>query len=433
MEQLNKGETPQKPNNLKKKIFIGIATALIVAISFTLGFFTKIWTTSEKEKTIAWVISMIDGHYYSEEDGKVKEFTAEDYAQAIVDKLLDDYSDYYTTEQYSDLVKTNKGNNFGFGFKFLKSQTNTILYGVVGNSPVDKAGLMAGDKITAGKTANGERINFLNKAELLAFTDSILENQTITLYYTRGESAEKSALVTKSVFLTSYVKYFDKTTAGGFYSQGKVEPTFSSTPSNAMSSLPQDTAYIALDEFQGTSYSQLKRALEFMKSQGKTKLIFDLRNNGGGNMRVFCDIASLFVKEDNALVAYAKYKDGDTKEFRIGKSNCFDNISKIVVLANGNTASASECLIGAIKYNNSAFSYDNLIIEKNSSGVAKTYGKGVMQTTYSRFGVEDAIKVTTAIIYQPDKTTTINGVGFIAKENCIAERGFGLEKAIATI
>ncbi|MBQ9103588.1 MAG: hypothetical protein IJY57_00695 [Clostridia bacterium] len=433
MEQLNKGESPQKTNNLKKKIFIGIATALIVAISFTLGFFTKIWTTPEKEKTVAWVVSMIDGHYYSEEDGKVKEFTAEDYVQAIVDTLLDRYSDYYTTDEYSDLLQTNKGNNFGFGVKFLKSQTDTTLYGVVGNSPVDKAGLMEGDKITAGKTENGERINFSSKAELLAFTDSILENQTITLYYTRGESAEKSAVVTKSVFVTSYVKYYDKTTTGGFYSQGKDEPTFSMLPSNSMSSLPQDTAYISLSEFHGSAFSQMKRALEFMKSQGKTKLIFDLKNNGGGNMNVLCDIASLFVKEDNSLIAYAKYKDGDSKEFRIGKSNYFDNISKIVVLANGNTASASECLIGAIKYYNSAFSYDNLIIEKNSSGIAKTYGKGVMQTTYSRFGVEDAIKVTTAIIYQPDKTTTINGVGFIAKDSCVAEVNNALSKAISII
>lgn len=416
--------------NLKKKIFIGIATALIVAISFTLGFFTRIWTMSEKERTVAWVISMIDGHYYCEEEGKVKEFTADDYVQAIVDGLLDKYSDYYTAEEYSDVLQTDEGNNFGIGVKFLKSQEDTKLFGVVGNSPVDKAGLKAGDVITGAKKSGEERINFEYKIDFLSFLETIPESQTITLYFTRG-GAEQTAIVTKTVFKTSYVKYYDKTTECGFFAQGKVEPKLTATPSSFMSGLDSKTAYISFDEFHGSAFSQLKTALEYMKNAGKTKLILDLRNNGGGSMSVLCDIASLFIEKPNSLIACARYKDGSTKEYRTRGDNFF-NMEKTIVLANGNTASASECLIGAMKHYGGAFNANNLVIEKSAQGVAKTYGKGVMQTTYSRWPEKDAIKVTTAIVYQPNNTT-INGVGFIATENCAAETGAGLEKAISLL
>ncbi len=414
--------------NIKKKIIIGIVIALAVIISFTLGFFTKVWTTGEKERTVAWVISMIDGKYYCEEDGKVKEFSAEDYAQAIVDSLLDKYSDYYSAEQYSDVLETNKGNNYGVGVKFLSAQTDNTLLGVTGNSPADKAGLKEGDKIVGGKTALGERVNFETKEQVLSFLSNIEKDVRFTLFYVRGGAEEQAVSLEKSVFVTSYVKYYDKESECGFYSQGSSSPSKTVTPSVFMSYLNDDEAYIRLEEFHGEAFSQMKTALQYMRERNKSKLILDLRNDGGGNMDVLCDIASLFIEEDDALVAFAKYKDGENKQFKTGKSNYVDGIDKICVVANENTASAAECLIGVLKYYGSAFNTDRLVIEKNASGVAKTYGKGIMQTTYTRLG-GDAIKLTTAYIYQPDKVTSIHKCGFTATAENSTEKNAGIVRA----
>ena len=81
------------------------------------------------------------------------------------------------------------------------------------------------------------------------------------------------------------------------------------------------------------------------------------------------------------------------------------------VLANKNTASASECLIGALLYYGDLLTKEKVILEEDATGVAKTYGKGIMQSTYILTN-GGAFKLTTAKIYWPDATTSIHGIGF---------------------
>ena len=73
-------------------------------------------------------------------------------------------------------------------------------------------------------------------------------------------------------------------------------------------------------------------------------------------------------------------------------------------------------------YNKEKFDISRLVIEKNDDGVAKTYGKGIMQTTYLMLD-GGAFKLTTAVMYQPDKTTTIHGKGIIVSGDNATERG----------
>jgi hypothetical protein len=73
-------------------------------------------------------------------------------------------------------------------------------------------------------------------------------------------------------------------------------------------------------------------------------------------------------------------------------------------------------------YYKEKFDISRLVIEKNDDGVAKTYGKGIMQTTYLMLD-GGAFKLTTAVMYQPDKNTTIHGKGFIVSGDNATERG----------
>jgi C-terminal processing protease CtpA/Prc len=79
------------------------------------------------------------------------------------------------------------------------------------------------------------------------------------------------------------------------------------------------------------------------------------------------------------------------------------------------------------------FSVDRLIIERNKSGTARTYGKGIMQTTYS-FMDGSALKLTTANIYWPDGSTCIHGKGITTTTQNSVEKGvYAIMRAQATL
>jgi carboxyl-terminal processing protease len=134
-------------------------------------------------------------------------------------------------------------------------------------------------------------------------------------------------------------------------------------------------------------------------------------------MTILSKIAAMLVHnggKGNFLVAYADAKTGESF-INTSAYNYKEHIEEIVVLANEYTASASECLIGALASYGENFSLNNLVTIKNSKGVGKTYGKGIMQTTYQLIS-GGAFKLTTARILWPDKKTCIHGVGIIPPE-----------------
>ena len=116
----------------------------------------------------------------------------------------------------------------------------------------------------------------------------------------------------------------------------------------------------------------------------------------------------------------AKAVDRNGKEYVFNaKSNLYDDYfsagSKVYVLADSGTASASECLMGCM-LDYGCIDYENICLSYRQ-GKAKTYGKGIMQTTRTRYlWTSEAIKLTTATICWPLSGTCIHGVG-ITDEN----------------
>jgi carboxyl-terminal processing protease len=136
-------------------------------------------------------------------------------------------------------------------------------------------------------------------------------------------------------------------------------------------------------------------------------------------MNIFCKVSSYFIDNGGKFsspVAYTKDNKGNYEEYKSSGNKTTDNIKAISVIANENTASASECLIGAMLYYKDKFDINRLIIENQEvNSVSHTFGKGIMQTTY-RLSNGGGLKLTTAIIYQPDKSTCIHGKGIVALE-----------------
>ena len=129
------------------------------------------------------------------------------------------------------------------------------------------------------------------------------------------------------------------------------------------------------------------------------------------------------------VASYQGKRDSGT--FKSGANNFFEHLTAISVIANERSASASECLIGALICYGDIFSADRLIIEKNLDGVAKTYGKGIMQTTYKLIS-GGAFKLTTARILWPDGTC-IHGKGIYTSEENSVLKEHAVERAISTL
>ena len=433
MENKDKGETTMenKQNSvevnpakkpLHQKIMAIVALSLCVVLAFVGGYFSRyIFESNETNKTRDLVNIIERVGYIFDDDGNLRELSEADYAKALVDGVLDDYSKYYTKEEYQKAKREKSGNYMGFGFSVYDEETlEPRFVRVLSNSPADKAGIKADDLVLSANILGEEQVYFSNSKQLNDFLATCPNDKPITLNLLRG-AQNISVQVQKANYKVSYTTYFDSerkmyldTSSGG-------SPIVEDT-ANKMD-LPSDTALIKILQFEGDLASQLRATLSYMQEKGRTKLILDLRNNGGGSMSVLCEVAEQLIHNGGAktLVAFAKGKT-ETEEFcfKSNKNNSF--ITNIVVLANEGTASASECLIGAMLHYGERFSINNLVVEKNENGVAKTYGKGIMQTTYV-FLDGSALKLTTARIFWPDKTTSIHGQGILPLEQNATEKG----------
>lgn len=424
-----------KRTTAKKILFAFITVFVFVAVFFG-GFFTHRLVMGEKVNTVAKVIKAIDDHYcyYDEETGTYREFSAEDYVKLITSGL-DRFSRYYTETEYRETVSTDKGNFFGFGATFLRTESLPKIFGVNGNSPFYKSGIRAGDILLGGRRESKEKETFLSKTQAMEFMAKVNENEKVTFYIEReGEFSEREFSVTKKIYVESYVFYYDNDTSLTFISEGSAIPQKAVGLNDSGITFDNNTAYIILSQFSGNAASEFATAMNYMKERGKTKLIFDLRNNGGGFMTILSEISSYLLYGDTKkpLISYAVYKNGTTESFLASGDNFNRDITSIAVIANENTASASEALIGAMLYYKKGFDTTKLVIEKNSEGVAKTYGKGIMQTTFA-FLEGDAIKLTTAYIYQPDKATCINNSGITTTNENSVDSALSVSRAKAVV
>ena len=126
--------------------------------------------------------------------------------------------------------------------------------------------------------------------------------------------------------------------------------------------------YISLSVFNEESDDQVSKALTELEGQGMRGLVFDLRENPGGLLNIARDIASRFIP--SGPVVWIKDRTGPMKSIDMepDKHNYHEPLA-LVVLVNGDSASASEIVSGAIKDTGSGI----LVGEK-------TFGKGLVQT-----------------------------------------------------
>lgn len=383
---MERDENIYPQDNKNRKVF-KVLTAVIVSlillvIGFGGGYMTREAVLNEELRTLDWILSRIKKNYY-------EDFSSEELIDAASDGLmglLDKYSAYYTKEEYELVLKEAQGIKAGLGIIFLLTDSGVGVYRTLGNSPAERAGFQRGEMFKGlRKSGEGEYTAVTGYEQLTLELEKFGKDEAIDfLMLQNGTEVVRTAA--KEEYEQNYVKY--KT-------------------SQEISSLDEKSAYLGFEGFSGKAYQQFVGAMNKFKAEGKTKLVLDLRDNGGGYMDILEKIAAHLLKNDDSrdlTVVNVKYKDGKVEKYETdGGFYAGYGFEKITVLINGNTASASEALLGAM------LDYGSLTIDDVYGTVS--YGKGIMQTTYRNPVYNDAITLTTARIYWPLSDTCIHGVG----------------------
>jgi carboxyl-terminal processing protease len=165
--------------------------------------------------------------------------------------------------------------------------------------------------------------------------------------------------------------------------------------------LDDQIAYIEIEEFDDVTVDQFADALAMAKGSDMEGLIIDLRANPGGSLSAVVDIAGMLLPK--GLVVYTEDKEGNRSEY--SSDGTHEIQVPLVVLVDGNSASASEILAGAIQ----DYGIGTLV-------GTTTFGKGIVQQV---IGLDDgsAIKLTISSYFTPNGRN-IHGIGIEPDVEC---------------
>lgn len=412
------GFSKEPKQEKRKKTLKKLGTVGLAILIFVGGYLASALQYDEGLQDLRRIKQAIQNNYYEE---ITNERFYDVLFSAINEELLDPYSKYMTADEYMEMKTSATGKWSGIGVTFLTKDElgnkQMLVRRVSGNSPAERAGVVEGDFVV-GYGVDENSILESNDYDLFyAFLGERVTNEQFFVKIRRAGTQDFLLALQKETFVESYVSYRTSTYSLGFSGANALQPIEGNNP---LTVLDADTAYVRLTQFNGSASSEFKTVMERFKRDGKKHLVLDLRDNGGGYMNILQEIASYFCKGSSgrSTIAVAEYKNG-MKELFSSQGSWFENYfsedSEIKVLADSGTASASECLLGCmIDYG--AINYEDICLIEEG-GVARTYGKGVMQSTFPfGFGNTDAIKLTTARIVWPKSGNCIHGRGILPED-----------------
>lgn len=354
-----------------------ILTTAYIANKFDLGTGTEtiasiMGSSSDADNVTASlknIENIIDKYYLYD----VNEQDAIDGAiEGYIESLGDPYTEYIPAKQMEEYTQQITGNYVGIGIYMTKNtEKNTIdVISPIKESPAEEVGILPGDSII--------------KVDGVEYT---ADDMTTVANKIKGEEGTK---VTLEIRRGDQTLTFEITRR-----KINTNPVVSEKIEDESTTLENNIGYLEVSSFDEGTAEDFKAKFEELKSQGITSLIIDLRNNGGGLVNEALKIADYIApKDSDLLITVDKNKK---EEIEKAKEDPIINMP-IVVLVNGNTASASEILSGALKD-----------LGKATIVGTKTYGKGVIQQILS-LSSGAGLKVTVEEYYTPNRTQ-INKIG----------------------
>ena len=274
---------------------------------------------------------------------------------------LDPYTEYYPASKADELKMMTTGKYAGIGsvIRFHTDKKSTVISEPYEDMPAQRAGLKAGDVLIS---IDGVDVKGMS-------TDSVSDRlrgepgTTLTVEYERpGKKGTHKVKIQRESIALPAIPYYG-------IQKG-------------------DIGFIQLTSFTDGCAKEMRRALVELKKQGATSFIIDLRSNGGGLLNEAVDIVNLFIPKDKIVVT-TKGKIKQSNETYKTQKAPIDTTSPIVILVDGQTASASEIVAGSLQ------DFDRAVIIGS-----RTFGKGLVQSTREVIG-GGYLKLTTAKYYTP--------------------------------
>ena len=274
---------------------------------------------------------------------------------------LDPYTEYYTKEKNDELNTTLTGKYAGIGalIKYNNQLKNVVIDQAYANTPAAEAGLKKGDIILS-----------IDDKPMTGKDNSYVSNSL------RGEPGTSFKLKVKRPS-TSKVLTFKITRRS---IQLPSVPYYGIQPGNI--------GYIKYTSFTEGSAKQIRSAFIDLKSKGAKGLVLDLRGNGGGSLGEAVQIVNMFVPKGITIVQTKGKLQRANAEYKTTEEP-LDTIMPIVVLVDGNSASASEITSGSLQ------DLDRAVILGT-----RTFGKGLVQQVIN-LPYGGLMKLTTSTYYIP--------------------------------
>ena len=332
-------------------IFIG--RYFLSAKSISGGGSLLIYPKTDKVETI---LNLIKEEY-------VDSINIKDLEEKVIPHIMDNldpHSVYIPAKNLSQVNEELEGNFGGIGVQFSIQNDTVMVVAVISGGPSEKLGILPGDRI-------------------IKVNDSIIAGVGITnndvMHKLRGKMGTK---VKVSILRRNVDKLIDFDITRGEIPLTSVDVAYK---------INDSTGYVKIDRFAQNTYQEFITAVAKLKKENCKNIIIDLRNNPGGLLDVAYSITNEFLKRGE-LIFYTQGKSQPRREVKAnGLGTCQD--SKLIVLINEFSASASEIFAGAMQDNDRG-----LIMGRRS------FGKGLVQ---SQIPLADgsALRLTVARYYTP--------------------------------
>ena len=279
--------------------------------------------------------TMSNDWYFGKEDKDLHHTLLTNAINGMLENAYDPHTMYMEPEEYESFASSLQGNFVGIGIQYYELNEDTFLVErVFKGSGAEAGGMLKGDVIVA---VDGTEVKGKTLDEISAMIKG--EEGSDVVITVMRENAKKDLTITRSVVNDSVYGY----------EKG-------------------DIGVLEINTFAETSGDEVGKYLAEFKQQGKRRLIIDLRGNGGGYVTAAMQIASYLIPE-GAVVYKEEAKDGTISEqlaYDDYERYTFDHI---VILINGETASASEVLTSCLKAQ----------LDHVTTVGVKSYGKGTVQ------------------------------------------------------
>ncbi len=293
-------------------------------------------TTQGKDFSVFWETWNAIQHSYLRAANVTTQDLIYGSASGLVGALKDPYSIFLNPDESKKFSEDINGNFGGIGAEIGIKNEQLIIVAPLKNSPAEKAGLLAGDKIMEINATSTINMNINEAVKIIRGP----KGTSITFTISRsGHEKPLKITVVRDIIKIPVIEWKMK--------EGKI-------------------AHLQFFTFSETSTGLMRKALEEIRAADARGIVLDLRNNPGGYLDSAVQIASFFL-EPNAPVVYEEFRNGKRDTFTAQGNPIVKNLPLVILLNNG-SASASEILAGAIK--------DNRGIQIVGE---KSFGKGTVQ------------------------------------------------------